>query len=118
MAMLLINGAEMPAPSALKVTLFDVSSPQERSAAGGIVMDRVAVKRRLELSWAFLSGSDLARLLNAVTEAAFFEADYPDPAAGEMRGMTCCCGDRATGILRMEGGEPIWTNVEMTFTEK
>jgi len=118
MAMLKINGADMPAPSQMKVTIFDVSSAQERSAAGEIVMDRVAVKRRLDLSWASLRGSELAVILNAVTQEPFFEASYPDPATGDMRSMNCLCGERTTGVLRMEGGAPLWTNVEMTWTEK
>ena len=118
MAMLKIGGADMPAPSSMKIALFDVSSGQERSASGEIIMDRVAVKRKLDLSWAFLSGAELARLLNAVTDSAFFEAAYPDPATGEMRSMICCCGEKTTGVLRMEGGEALWTNVEMTWTEK
>ena len=117
MAMLTVNGAAIPAPSEMQVTVFDVNPAQERSAAGELVMDRVAVKRRIDLRWAYLAGSDLAALLSAVG-GGFFEAGYPDPVTGEARSMRCCCGDRASGVLRMEDGAPVWTNVEMSWTEK
>lgn len=117
MAMLGLNGVDIPAPSAMKVTVFDVSPVQERNAAGELVMDRLAQKRRLDLSWARLSGSDLAAILNAVG-GGFFDVRYPDPATGLDAQICCCCGDRTTGILRMEGGIPVWTDVEMSWTER
>lgn len=117
MAMLLVNGAAVPAPSAMKIALFDVSSAQERNAAGALVMDRVAVKRRIDLSWARLEG-DAFRVLLAAVGNGFFQVSCPDPQTGEMCSMTCCCSERTADILRMENGEAIWTNVEMSWTEK
>ena len=118
MAMLKINGLAMPAPSAMKVKLFDLSSGAERNAAGETVMDRVAVKRKLELSWSHLREDELAVLLGAVGAEAFFTAEYPDPLGEGMRSAVFCCGDRCAGVLRREGGTPIWTDVEMSWTEK
>lgn len=117
MAMLTINSLAMPAPSALKAAVFDVSSGAERNAAGEAVVDRVAAKRRLELTWNHLSGDELAVLLGAVGAEAFFTASYPDPLGG-VRSASFYCGDRVMGVLRMENGEPVWTNVEMTWIEK
>ena len=117
MAVLKINRAEAPAPASMKVALFDVGASGGRNAAGGAVMDRVAVKRRLELKWARLSGTALSNLLQAVG-SGFFSASYPDPATGQERTMQCFCGERATGVLRMAGGEPVWVDVEMIWTER
>ena len=117
MAMLGVNGVDIAAPSAMKVTVFDVSPAQERNAAGELVMDKLKQKRRLDLKWARLSGSDLAAILNAVG-GGFFTVRYPDPMAGENVQISCCCGDRTIGILRMEGGVPVWTDVEMSWTER
>jgi len=114
--MLKLNGADFPAPSAMKVAVFDVSSGVNRNAAGGAVMDCIAVKRRLELKWAYLPGADMAKLLDGVN--GFFRAEYPDPATGTMRAMDCYCSERVTGVLRMDGGTPVWTDVEMTWTER
>ena len=87
-----------------------------RSASGRAVLDRTAVKRRLELTWAYLSGEDLAALLDAA--GGFFEVCYPDPQTGQARTMQCCCSEKATGILRMRDGAPVWTDVKMTWMER
>lgn len=118
MAMLTINGEDMPSPSSMKVNIFDVSSAADRNAQGDVVIDRVGTKRKLELRWAYLTPSQLQVLLNAAGTDVFFEAGYPDPLSGGMRTMTCYCGDRATGILRMDGGVPLWTDVEMNWIER
>jgi len=81
------------------------------------VIDHVAAKRRLELRWPCLAPDQLQILLNA-TCGAFFEAGYPDPIAGGMRTMTCYCGERAMGVLRMDGGRPLWTDIEMNWIER
>lgn len=116
MAMLTVNGAAMPAPSTMKVTVFDVSSGEKRSAAGCAVMDRIAVKRRLELRWAHMTAAQLSALLQALD--GYFEVTYPDPQDGAIRSATCYCSDRSAEMLRMEGREPLWIEVKMTWTER
>ena len=116
MGMLMVNGAAVPAPTALTATVFDVASNVSRNAAGNAVMDLQAVKRKLELSWAHMDGAALATLLEAMN--GFFEVDYPDPQSGEQRRMTCYCSERVAGILRMANGTPVWTDVKMSWTER
>lgn len=116
MAMLSVNGRAIDAPSALSVAVFDVSAGVSRNAAGNAVMDRTAVKRRLEISWAHLRGEALAALLDQI--GGFFDVVYPDPLSGEARSMQCYCGEKIAGILRMDAGEPLWTDVKMTWTER
>ncbi len=118
MAMLMVNGEAVSAPSNLKLTIFDVGSGISRSASGTAVMDRTGVKRRLALHWAQMDADALAALLEATRAQAFFQATYPDPATGEPRDMDCCCTERAAGILRMVGGAPVWTDVEMEWIER
>jgi len=118
MAVLKINGIVMPTPSTMKVNIFDVSATADRSASGKMIIDRVGTKRKLELSWAHLTASELSKLLSAVGDRTFFTAAYPDPQTGGLRAMSCYCGDRATGVLRMEDGAPVWTDVEMNWIER
>jgi len=118
MAVLMVNGAAMPTPAAMKINIFDVSSTADRNASGNVVIDRVGTKRKLELRWAHLEPDQLQALLAAVNAQVFFTAEYPDPQTGGMRAMTCYCGDRAVGVLRMEGGRPVWTDVEMNWIER
>lgn len=116
MAMLRVNGAAIPAPSAMKATIFDASSGVNRNAKGNAVLDRTAVKRRLELAWAHLAGDALAELLQAMD--GFFAVSYPDPESGAVQEMTCYCSERTAEILRMEDEHPIWIGVKMTWTER
>ena len=118
MAVLRVNGVDMPAPSTMKINIFDVSASADRSASGIAVIDRVGTKRKLEMTWAHLTPAQLSALLTAVGEKLFFTAEYPDPQTGGMRSMNCYCGDRATGILRMDGNSPVWTDVEMNWIER
>ena len=101
MAVLKINGVDAPSPSELKVRIFDVGSSGERSASGGLVVDRVAVKRELTLRWAHLTPAQLSALMEDTGGEVFFSATY-----------------RSSGVLLVRGGEPVWTDVEMTWTEK
>lgn len=102
----------------MKVTVFDVSSTADRNASGNVVIDRVGTKRKLELSWACLTGEQLSALLTAVGTDVFFTAQYPDPQTGGMRSMECYSGDRSTGVLRVVNGEPVWTKIEMNWIER
>lgn len=116
MAMLIVNGANMPAPSGLHVSIADTSGGVTRSASGRAVLDRSVLKRRLDLNWAHLSGAELALLLQETQ--GFFTVRYPDPMTGSERSMQCCCGEKTTGMLRMQDGRPVWTDVKMSWTER
>lgn len=116
MSVLVVNGAAMATPSELKVELMDVGSDGQRSASGSLVVDRVAVKRRLRLKWPLLGTAEMGALLGAVG-GSFFTVTCPDPEQGT-RTMTCRCGERAAGVLRMLGGEPVWTDIEMVWEER
>lgn len=116
MAMLTVNGSAIPAPSRMSVAVFDVSSGVSRTASGGAVIDRTAVKRRLELSWAHIDGNALSVLLGQL--GGFFDVAYPDPQSGNMRSMQCYCSEKIAGILRMSDAGPVWTDVKMIWTER
>jgi len=117
MAMLMINGSAVLPPSEMKVAIFEPGSGAARNAAGNAVLDRMGAKRRLHLKWAYMEAAQLAALLDAVG-AGFFDAAYPDPESGEMRTMACLCSERTAGMLRMKNGLPVWTNIEMIWTER
>ena len=115
--MLKINGIDAPSPSALTVSLEDVSAAVERSAAGLAVRDYAGAKRKLKLRWAHLTGEQLSALLQAV-DAAFFDARYPDPVTGAAATVRCWCAARSMGALRMRDGAPVWTDIEMEWMER
>ncbi len=117
MAMLLIGGAAMPSPGGLSVSLEDVGDDAGRNALGARVVDRVAVKRAIELSWAHLTSAELSLLMAAV-EPIFFIARYPDPVDGTARDGSFRATEKRARLFRADGAAPAWAEVTMKWEEK
>jgi hypothetical protein len=111
-----INGVTMPAPSALNVGIMDISKA-ERNAAGSMVIERIATKRKLELTWGFLTKTELQTLLNAVSPV-FFSVTYHDPQTGSERTGIFYCGDRNIEMIDIKNGEIRWRNVKFNLIER
>ena len=111
-----IDGRAAPSPSEIQVTLTD-GSTVERSASGSAVADFMASRRRIRIRWAHLTGAQLKNLLAAV-EARFFMVAWPDPVTGEETGIECYCTGRSMGLRQMRDGLPVWTDIEMEWTER
>ncbi len=116
MAFLTINGVPMPAPSELKMELLNIGSDEQRSASGRLVCDRVAVKKRLKLKWAVLSGADIARLFSAAD--GFFTASCPDPCENAAVNAEFYASAKSLGVMRMNGDECVWEDAAMEWTER
>ncbi|MEY8001211.1 DUF6711 family protein [Clostridium sp. Mt-5] len=100
--MLKINGVELPDPSTYNPSIQDISNAQ-RNARGEMILERIATKRKLSLSWAFLSGTDTLQLLSLVS-STFFSVEYIDPQDGGLKSGTFYSGDRTmTGIMYKDG---------------
>ena len=65
--MIKINGAEIPAPTDYTVSIMDIDGKTTRTASGRMTRDRIAVKRKIELTWKFLSKEELSGLLKKVS---------------------------------------------------
>lgn len=118
MALLAINGADMPAPTTLHVSLEDQAFSSKRALDGAALVTRAAVKRRVEAYWAYLPETDLQTLLTAAAMgSALFTLSYPDPVTGDTRQMTAYSLNRSVGLMQMRGGAPVWTGVRIAFME-
>jgi hypothetical protein len=114
--MIKINGVDISTPSKVSVGIYDVSKSADRNAAGDILIDRVAVKRKLECEWPALTNSAMSTLLSAVTDV-FFTVTYPDPLTGTDKTITCYVGDRTAPVYKYNG-TPLWEGLRMNFIEK
>jgi len=114
--MIKINGVGIPTPSDFSVSIQDISKA-ERNAAGTMIIERIATKRKLELSWSFLTKTDLSSLLQAVSPV-FFTVEYPDPQTGSNRVGTFYCGDRTCGMLDFKNGVPRYKDVKFNLIER
>jgi len=111
-----INGVEIPAPSEYSVGIQDISKA-ERNANGTMIIERVATKRKIELSWKYLSKEQLAQVLTAVSNV-FFQVTFIDPQDNATRTGTFYCGDRKAGMLDYKNGVPRYKDVQFNLIER
>lgn len=117
--LLTINGVVMKTPSKMEVNLNDIDGQTTRNANGVLMRDRIATKRKIELSFPPLTQSEISALLTAVSNE-FFQVTYQDPLLG-MTTKTFYVGDRNAPMFRFgQGGasEILWENLKMNFIEQ
>lgn len=113
--MITVGGVAIPTPSDFQVTIADISKAQ-RNAQGTMIIERIATKRTLALTYPYLSQSDCASLLQAVSVTTF-TVTYPDPQTGQMYTSNFYCGDRQLGMIDYVNGVPRYNNVKFTLIE-
>ena len=114
--MLKVNGTTIKTPKRMSVGIYDVSKSADRNAQGDILIDRVAVKRKVECEWGALTNAEMSALLSACT-AVFFSVTFPDPQTGGNKTITCYVGDRTAPVYKYNG-TPLWEGLKMNFIEK
>jgi hypothetical protein len=116
MAMLRIGGQDVPSPCGMQLEVTDVSAGK-RNALGEVVMDQVAIKHKLELSWARLTGGELELVFGlAGGSGVFFEVLYPD--GSQQRAMTAYAAAKSARLLSCQSGVPLWTDVKIILRER
>ena len=114
--MLKVNGTTIKTPKRMAIGIYDVSKNADRNAEGTIMIDRVAVKRKVECEWGALTNAEMSALLSACT-AVFFSVTFPDPQTGGNKTMICYVGDRTAPVYKYNG-TPLWEGLRMNFIEK
>lgn len=114
--MVKINGVELPTPSDYLVSIQDLSKA-ERNANGTMIIERIATKRKLELSWKYLSKEQLSSLFNLVSPV-FFTVTYIDPQTGGLKTGTFYCGDRSAGALDYINGKIRYKDIKFNLIER
>lgn len=114
--MIKINGTTIPTPSGYQVGVMDLSKA-ERNARGDMIIERIATKRKLELTWSYLSQAQLAQLLQLVSPV-FVTVEYPDPQDGAVKTGTFYAGDRNTSAVDYRNGVMRWKDVKFSLVER
>ena len=87
MSYLKIGGTAVKAPQSFQVAIQDIDGNTTRNAKGNMNRDRVAVKRKLQVSWGPCSMAESAAILQAVSPV-FVSVTYPDPQDGKIATRT------------------------------
>lgn len=115
-----INGVDIAStPSSFQVTVLDLDDGEAsvRTADGKMNRDRIAVKRKIEMTWGPTNWADTSAILRAI-ENEFFEFTYPDPATGRFETKTFYVGDRVSPFAVSRGNEIYWSGLKLTITEQ
>jgi hypothetical protein len=115
--MITINGTTIKTPQDCTIGIYDIASTADRNAAGDVLIDRIATKRRLDMEWGALSNTDCAAILTAVAPV-FFAVTYPDPQDGIARTIVCYVKKRTAPMLKYTGTTPYWEGLSMTLEER
>jgi hypothetical protein len=116
MALVNVGGSDLPTPTSFDVGIQDISNAQ-RNAQGTMIIERIATKRTLTISYAYLDGATLSSILNLVS-ATYFNVTYLDPQTNGMRTGSFYCGDRALGMIDYQSGVPRYQNLKFELIER
>lgn len=121
MAILQINKIDIADPKTLTWDIYDLDSEEGagRNQEGLMFRDRVAVKRKLNCTWAPMEPLEISKLLKAMDDV-FFTIRYPDAHDGTYREGTFYVGDRSTPLYMWneEKQKYLWEGLSANFIER
>lgn len=116
MALLKINGVEYKVPMSYEVTIQDIDSENTtRDARGTMHRDRLAVKRKLSITFPPIFDKDAKPLLNAISNPTF-SVTFRDIQLGNIT-RTMYVGDRSGKLYSNVSGLDFWQNLKFDLIE-
>jgi hypothetical protein len=116
MAFLTVNSVVLPTPTDFQVGILDVSKA-ERNANGMMIIERITTKRKLQISYSFVTASDMSTILNA-TQPVYYDVTYFDPMTNAYRTSSFYCGDRDMGMIDFRNGVPRYKDLKFDLIER
>ena len=115
MALITINGVALPTPTELQVGIMDISKA-ERNAQGRMIIERVTTKRKLFITYSYITESDASAILKAVSPT-YYNVTYFDPQEKTMKTGSFYCGDRQLGLVDYYNGVPRFKDLSFDLIE-
>lgn len=114
MALLRINGTELPAPTDYSVQYSDIdSSDTGRSENGVLLRNRIrAGVAKISVSWKMLSQSETDTVLHAVSGESFSVEYYGGDSAATMY-----AGDKSLQLVSIDTNNTAWYSVSVNLIE-
>lgn len=112
-----VNGTQIKSPSTFKVGIFRLSK-SGRLASGLMTMEIIAQKRRLDLTWEVISGSNLNAIIDILDSATFYSVEFPDPKINNFQNtLTMYVGDLNQELVKSVG-DRVWKDVTISLIEQ
>lgn len=115
MSLITIDGVGILTPQKLSVTLSDLDGETNRNAKGELVRDRIAVKRKLSITYQPLTTAQISSVLSAI-QNVYFQCTFLDPLVGGNYTGTFYVGDRTAPLYNTTQG--LWESMTLDFIEK
>ena len=106
----------MPTPTEFGVGVLDLSKA-ERNANGAMIIERITTKQKLTIAYAYISGNNLATVLNAL-EPVYYNVTYTNPVTNSLKTASFYCGDRNVGMIDFIGGVPRYKDLTFNLIER
>lgn len=82
-----------------------------------MIIERIATKHTITISYAYLSASDLSTVLQAVSPTSF-SVTYLDPVTNTTKTASFYCGDRSLGMIDYQNSIPRYNAVKFDLIER
>jgi hypothetical protein len=92
-------------------------SKAERNARGYLILERIATKQKLTISYSFISALDLAIVLKAIAPTSY-SVTYIDPVTNHFETYQMYCGDRNVGMVDYMNGLPRYKDFTFDLIER
>ena len=120
MAVLKIDGVEMPCPSTMTWDIETLDRDSGRGLDGSMQRAVICHKEKLSLTWrsGALSMEEVSKLLNAVTKNPFINVTYFSPLANAYVTREMYVGNRSTNFYSIIDGKPRIDQISFNLIEK
>lgn len=115
MALISIGGIPLPTPTELSVSVYDLSKA-ERNANGNMIIERINTKKKLSLTYAYLSAGQLSVILTLISPTTY-DVTYTDPVTNVIKTAKFYCGDRTAGMIDYQNGVPRYKDFSVDLIE-
>lgn len=113
-----INSKTIKAPTEITCSA-DSLDKEERTVDGTMVVDLVGSKRKLEVSWEYLSKEDMKLLATETKSGTFVTVTYNDSTTGELTSMTARAKDlQYQPYYDWAKSRLMWKGVSVSFVER
>lgn len=113
----MINGVKVKTPTNLEPGIFRISEG-DRTASGRMVLEVIAIKRRLDIQYALIEDTELKQILDLFESSSFCDITYPDPQKGEDCTLRFYTGDIKTPVGQKIKGTRYYQNVTFAVIEQ
>ncbi len=118
MALLRVDGVDMPEPSKLQWSLQDVSvGDSGRDDSGKMYKGRITQKVKLEIAWNAVSPSAASTILNAFNPE-YIDVRYFDPKANAYQVKNFYVGDRTVPFKIFTSNQKMYETLSFDIIER